>query len=86
MTDTVLVAIHEVEIGPQNNRQIVKPGSRFPADIEVDVDLEAELVRAGAVRREPVKATARQDVSVETDADTPAWRSRKSNRFKKVLD
>lgn len=86
MTDTVLVAIHEIEIGPRNNRQIVKPGSRFPADIEVDVDLEAELVRAGAVRREPVKATAEQDASVETDDDAPAWRTRKSSRFKKVLD
>lgn len=85
MTDTVLVAIHEVEIGPQSNRQIVKPGSRIPADIEVDVDLEAELVRAGAVRREPVKATAKQEAAVVTD-DAPAWRSRKSNRFKKVLD
>lgn len=84
MTDTVLVAIHEVEIGPQSNRQIVKPGSRFPAEIEIDVDLEAELVRAGAVRREPNTDT-KQEAPVVTD-DAPAWPSRKSNRFKKVLD
>lgn len=51
MADGILVAIHEVEIGPQGKRQIVKAGKPFPAGIDIDPDLEAELVRIRAAKR-----------------------------------
>ncbi|MEN3144655.1 hypothetical protein ABDF71_21935 [Ochrobactrum sp. WV_118_8] len=84
MTDSKLVAIHTVEVGPQNARELIGPGKDIPAHIHIDVDLEAELVRAGAIKRVPVASPVSSEVSeVEVVEDRRERFPRRASRFKK---
>lgn len=84
MTDSKLVAIHEIELGPQDDRRLVKSGKDIPADIHIGVDLEAELIRAGAVKRVSIASPVSSEISEpEIVGDQPERTSRRTSRFKK---
>lgn len=65
MKDTILVTVHEVEIGPQNARRLIRPNTELVGDLRPTLDEHAELVRAGAVKQIEREAPASRKVKAK---------------------